>query len=372
MVVRLSKSLVGKEEKDALARVIDGGYLGMGEEVRLFEEELAQYLGSGRQVVCVSTGTAALHMAIAALDIGPGDEVLVPSITYVASFQMISATGAKPVACDVRSEDVFLDIHDAEKRLTKHTRAIMPVAYASSAKEIDAVYAFAKANDLRVVEDAAHAFGCRRQGAVVGTEGDVICFSFDGIKNITCGEGGAVITADEQVAQRIRDGRLLGVEHDTESRYAGNRTWDFDVRRQGFRYHMSNMNAAVGREQLKKLPFFSERRQQLARRYCEELHTIKAVNILDLDWDGLVPHIFVIRVPAELRDGLRMHLAKCDIQTGLHYQPNHLLSLYADGTRLAVAEKLAKELVTIPLHVSLTDEEQNLVISEIRSFFQKV
>lgn len=173
--MRLSKSSVGDEEKAALERVIDVAYLGMGEEVRLFEEELGSYLGGDRHVVCVSTGTAALHLPLSCLDIGPGDEVLVPSITFVGCFQAVSATGATPVACDVRERDVFLDMTDADRRLTPRTRAIMPVHYASSAIGLDEVYAFARTKGLRVIEDAAHAFGGSRNGRTVGADGDVVC-----------------------------------------------------------------------------------------------------------------------------------------------------------------------------------------------------
>ena len=244
--IRLSRSSVGVEESTALAHVIAAGYLGMGEDVRLFEEEIAAMIGGNRHVVCVATGTAALHLALASLDIGPGDEVLVPSITYVASFQAVSLTGARPIACDVREADVFLDLKSAEQRLTKNTRAIMPVHYASSARGLSEVYAFANANGLRVVEDAAHAFGCTHDGAPVGSQGDVLCFSFDGIKNITSGEGGAIVTGDAEVARRARDGRLLGVEKDTEARYESRRSWTFDVQHQGFRYHMSNLMIWTG------------------------------------------------------------------------------------------------------------------------------
>lgn len=367
MIIRLSQSSVGVEEKAALARVIDNGYFGMGDEVRLFEKELGAHFGSGREVVCVATGTAALHLAMAALDIGPGDEVLVPSITYVACFQAVGMTGARPVACDVRSEDAFIDLNDAARRLTQRTRAIMPVHYAGGARGMDEVYTFARDRGLRVIEDAAHSFGCVRNGVQVGAAGDIVCFSFDGIKNITCGEGGAAVTGDAAVAQRMRDARLLGVERDTDNRYAGRRSWTFDVRRQGFRYHMSNMNAAIGREQLKKLPQLAARRRALAARYCRELRGLNAANILDLDWNGLVPHIFVVRVTGGLRDGLKRHLEEQGIESGFHYQPNHTLSLYA-GVNLPRADRLAEELLTLPLHANLTDREQTLVISEIWRF----
>jgi dTDP-4-amino-4,6-dideoxygalactose transaminase len=369
MVIRLSRSSVGEEEKAALGRVIDNAYLGMGAEVRQFEEELAAYLGGGRHVVCVASGTAALHLAVASLDIGAEDEVLLPTITYVACFQAVRATGARPVACEVRDSDVFLDLRDAERRLTKRTRAIMPVHYASGARGLDEIYAFARANGLRVIEDAAHSFGGTRSGSKVGAEGDIICFSFDGIKNITCGEGGAVVTADEEVARRARDGRLLGVEKDTESRFSGRRTWTFDVQHQGFRYHMSNMNAAVGREQLKKVGRFSARRRELAARYRRELAPLNGLTLLDLDWDEIVPHIFVVRVVGGRKEALQDFMMERGIETGFHYQPNHNLSLFG-GDELPVADKVAAELVTIPLHAELTDSEQTQVIETITAFFR--
>ncbi len=368
MVIRLSRSSVGEEEKFALARVIDGGYLGMGEEVRFFEEELAAYIGGNRHVVCVSTGTAALQLAISSLGIGSGDEVLVPTITYVASFQAISATGAKPVACDVRSDDVYIDVVDAERRLTPNTKAVMPVHYASGTRGLDSVYKFAQAHSLRVVEDAAHSFGGTGHGRKVGATGDVVCFSFDGIKNITCGEGGAIVTADDEVARRARDARLLGVERDTEARYSARRSWKFDVHHQGHRYHMSNLMAAVGRTQLKKVDQFSKRRRELAARYRSELSALNWIAVLDLNWDEIVPHIFVVRVLDGSREGLIAWLKERGIETGFHYQPNHALSFFKSGMSLPTAEKLAEEIVTIPLHAELTDEEQRTVIEAIKSF----
>ncbi len=368
--VRLSRSSVGIEEKEALARVIDGAYLGMGEEVRLFEEEIGAMIGAGRQVVCVATGTAALHMAVSCLDIGVGDEVLVPTITYVASFQAISATGAKPVACDVRSDDVFLDIKDAERRLTANTRAIMPVHYASGAGALRETYAFAKANNLRVIEDAAHSFGNDRDGLKVGADGDIVCFSFDGIKNITSGEGGAIVTGDLVLAQRLRDARLLGVEKDTEARYLGRRSWTFDVHHQGFRYHMSNLMAALGRAQLKKLDTFASRRRALAKRYVRAFAGLNGLLTLDLDWAQIVPHIFVVRVPGGARDLLIDSLKAQEIETGFHYQPNHTLSFFKTDYSLPVAERLADELLTLPMHAELTDEGQDRVIAGVTGFFR--
>ena len=369
--IRLSKSCVGQEEKDAVCRVIDAGYLGMGKEVQLFEEEIAAYLGTDLEVICVNTGTAALHLALLCLDIGPGDEVLVPSITYVASFQAIAATGAKPIACDVTLDRVFIDLEDAAKRLTKHTKAIMPVHYASDSQDMKSVYAFADANGLRVVEDAAHAFGGIRNGAYVGTVGDIICFSFDGIKNITSGEGGCILTGDLELARRIKDARLLGVEKDTEKRYQGQRSWSFDVKHQGFRYHMSNLMAAIGREQLKKLAYFGMRRNKCVNRYRESFGCVKEIALLDFDYENIVSHIFAIRVLNGRRDDLMKRLRANNIECGIHYMPNHLLEYFATSYTLPTAENLNNEILSLPLHAELTTTEQDMVINETRDYLSQ-
>lgn len=366
--VRLSKSCVGEEEKAALARVIDAGYLGMGLEVQLFEEELRAYLGTDAEVICVNTGTAALHLALSGLDIGPGDEVLVPSITYVASFQAISATGARAVACDVTPERVFIDLVDAERRISPHTKAIMPVHYASDSQSMADVYAFAKRHNLRVIEDAAHGFGCTRNSQRIGCTGDVICFSFDGIKNITSGEGGAVVTADKELARRIKDARLLSVERDTEKRYKGERSWNLDVKHQGFRYHMSNLMAAIGREQLKKVDRFGGHRKACVARYREGLKEARGLVFLDLDYGNIVSHIFVVRIVNGRRDELMDTLRANKIECGIHYMPNHLLDYFATDYSLPIAEKLGGELLSLPLHADLSVSDQDRVIAEVLKF----
>ena len=191
----------------------------MGREVRAFEEELQEYFGGqDRSVICLNSGTAALHLAVQAVT-DPGDEVLVQSLTFIASFQAISAGEAVPVACEVYPETVTLDLEDAARRITPRTRAVMPVHYASNPGDLEAVYGFARHHGLRVIEDAAHAFGCTDQGRKIGSFGDLVCFSFDGLKNITSGEGGAVVTSDPQVLKTVQDARLLGVQRDTEKRY---------------------------------------------------------------------------------------------------------------------------------------------------------
>ena len=355
--LRLSKSVVGLAEAEAVSRVIlQDGYLGMGREVQHFEAEIAAYLGvPADAVACVSSGTAGLHLAVEAVT-RPGDEVLVQSLTYVASFQAISAARAVPVACEVDPATLTMDLEDAARRVTEHTRALMPVHYASNSGDLEAIYRFAERFGLRVIEDAAHAFGCTHQGRRIGSFGDVVCFSFDGIKNITSGEGGAVVTRDAAVAERIRDARLLGVEHDTTQRYSGGRSWEFDVKHQGYRYHMSNLFAAIGRVQLNRLESeFAPARVALARRYRQRLQGMAGIRLLDVELGAVVPHIQPILVEHGRRDSVREHLERQGIATGIHYKPNHLLSLYGGGgVSLPVTESLYEALLTLPLHPELT------------------
>jgi dTDP-4-amino-4,6-dideoxygalactose transaminase len=364
-LVRLSKSMVGEEEKAALSRVIDTGFLGMGREVQQFEEELSTFFG-GRPVACVNSGTAALHVALASIGLQPGDEVLVQSLTFVATFQAISATGATPISCEVVPATVTIDLSDAERKITSATKAIVPVHYGSGVGALDEIYAFARKHRLRVIEDAAHAFGTMHEGKVVGSFGDVACFSFDGIKNITSGEGGAVVADDREFMARVRDMRLLGVQKDSEKRFEGKRSWDFDVQHQGFRYHMSDLFAAIGRVQLGRFPEFKQRRIVLALRYAEKLRTLPEFSLLEIAYGDVVPHIFPIRVLNGRRDSLRAHLKDLSIESGIHYLPNHLLSLYGGGeSQLPVTEQVYSELLTLPLHAGLSDEEQTLVLDII-------
>jgi len=367
--IRLSKSSISQAEKDAVFKVLDKEYLGMGEEVKLFEEKIKDYLETSMDVVCVSTGTSALHLALSALGVKDGDEVLVPSLTYIASYQAISATGAKPISCEINPNTLFMDVDDARTKITKNTKVIMPVHYASSSKGIYEVYKLAQEFGLRVVEDAAQAFGSKRDGKLVGIQGDIICFSFDGIKNITSGEGGAILSSDKEFIQKVQDGRLLGVEKDTQMRYTSQRSWDFDVKEQGFRYHMSNIMATIGIVQVDRLEDFKVKRQNIAKRYCKALNDVEQIELLKFDFDEVLPHIFVIK--AQRRDELREYLIANNIECGIHYKPNHLHTKYKSDFNLVLTEQIYEEILTLPCHFDLTFDEQNTVINKIREFYGK-
>lgn len=370
-IIRLSKSCISEAEKLNTMSVLDHEFLGMGKEVQVFEKSIKAYIDTDHEVVCVNTGTAALHLSILCLDIGIGDEVLVPSLTYVASFQAISATGAKPVSCDINPKTLFLDPEDVKKKITPNTKAIMPVHYASSCVGIEEIYDIAKENNLRIIEDAAHSFGSIYKNRTIGFFGDIICFSFDGIKNITSGEGGAVLSSDKAFINRVKDSRLLGVEKDTEQRFNNQRTWSFDVKYQGFRYHMSNIMAAIGIAQLKRIESFKTIRQKIVNIYIQHLAEIKDVSLLELDYKFIMPHIFVIKVESKLRDALKKYLEKNNIQVGIHWYPNHLHTKYATSLKLKNTEKVFGEILSLPCHCDLTTNEQHFVIQKIKDFFNE-
>ena len=368
-MIKLSKSAISEVEKKAVLKVLDQEYLGMGAEVQKFEEKLSEFFG--RPAVAVASGTVALQLALQAANIGHGDEVLVQSLTYVASFQAISGAGATPVACDVDADTVTIDLNDAERRLSEATRAIMPVHYAGSVGNLSAVYKFAEAHNLRVIEDAAHAFGTVYKGRKVGGFGDVSCFSFDGIKNITSGEGGCVTSDNLDLLDRIRDFRLLGVKRDSDNRFKGKRSWDFDVHNQGWRAHMSNIMAAIGICQLDRFEYLSSRRQILAAYYKSKLQDLSGATLLESDFSCDVPHIFPILLKeANVRELVRNHLLSCGIETGIHYKPNHHLSFYSKphgSYDLTVTEDIYDKLLTLPLHPDLSETDIDFVVLSLKS-----
>lgn len=353
--IRLSKSCVGQEEIDAVTDVLKREYLGMGQDVNKLESDLREFFG-GRDVTLVNTGTAALHLAVQGAGIKDGDEVLVQSLTYVACFQAIRATGGVPVACEVDDGTLTIDLKDAESKLTPKTKAIMPIHYAGQCGDLDAIYEFAKKHNLRVIEDASHAFGTTYKGRKIGSFGDIVCISMDGIKNITSGEGGMIITDDPVCQKVVKDARLLSVQNDTDSRFKGTRTWLFDVDQPGWRYHMSNIMAAIGYTQLKKFPKFKQIRQSLAKIYQQELGNVEGVKIIPCNYDEVVPHIFVVRITNGKRDEVKQCLNDNGVATGMHYRPNHLLSLFAvnqDNATLKHTDEIYEQLITLPLHADM-------------------
>jgi perosamine synthetase len=368
--IPVQRPCLGDDEVEAVREVFAGRWLGMGPVTAAFEQRLREYLGA-KHVVAVNTGTSALHLALEGLGLGRGDEVLLPSLTFVASPQAVLAAGARPVFCEVRPETLTLDVQDAARRVGPRTKAIMPVHYAGLACEMDEVLTLARGRGLRVVEDAAHAFGSLYKGRRVGTLGDVTCFSFDPIKNITCGEGGAVVTDDDEVARRVVPKRILGMDSHSWSR-RDDRRWSYEVVCPGFRYHLSDVNAAIGLRQLARLEEFKARKQEIVRRYDAAFSDLGGVKTLRHTKEAF-PFLYVLRVTDGRRDQLRTHLEARNVATGIHYIPNHLQPLFhEEAGPLPVTEQLFNEIVTLPLYFEMTDPDVDAVIAGVRSFGLRV
>lgn len=365
---------LGPEVYDAAKRALDGGWIAIGRLTYRFEDELSDYLGlaeSGRNLVTVSSGTAALHCACQLADLGHGDEVICPSFNYVAGHQAITATGANVVFCDIEEESLGLDPDSVRSLVGERTKAIMAVHYAGIPCRIDEIYDIANDHGLHVIEDAAHAFGSRSDQRLIGTFGDLTCFSFGPVKIITSLEGGALVTPNSDDVQRVRELRLLGVDTDRALR-TNTRMWDYDVVRQGWRYHMGSMQASIGLAQLALIETFIENRQRYCRLYNERFEGIPEVVTPATNFDGLAPFIYFIRVPGpEARDDLVTHMTERGVHTGIHFQPAHEYSFYRHGRRgdLTTTKRVAGQQLTLPLHSHMDDETLGRVIDSVVSFF---
>jgi len=369
-MIPVSRPSIGDEELKAVGDVFKAGWLGMGSKVKEFENKIIEYLGDpNRQAIAVNTGTTALHLALDTLGVGIGNEVIVPSLTFVASIQAITQTGATPVFCEIEAETLNLDISDLKRKINKKTKVIMPVHYRGEACDMAAIMNLASEHGLRVVEDAAHAFGSSYKGKKIGSFGDITCFSFDPIKNITCGEGGALVFSDKKLLETMQQKRILGIDKDTWSRYRNERSWFYDVLTQGYRYHMSNINAVIGLEQLKKLTAFVARKNEIAMRYDAAFDKIAGISVLKTNYSETALFTYIIKV-IDGRDSLIDHLKEKGVGSGIHYIPSHMFTFCQKyRTPLPATEETYKQILTLPLYYDMTDAEVEKVIAAVESFF---
>lgn len=360
---------ISTEELRAIKSVFDSRWLGMGDITRKFEQRLEKFLGA-KHVVAVDRGTAALHLALDALELRASDEVIVPSLTFVGTIQAICMAGAKPVFCEVEPQTLNIDVADAIGRITKRTKVILPVHFGGLPCQMDKLLHAARAHNIRLVEDAAHAFGARYNGNMIGTVGDLTCFSFDAIKNITCGEGGAVATGSDELAHRIRQRRVLGIERDRISTDPARAKWQYQVVSHGFRYHMSDINAAIGLVQLEKFATFQRRKREIVRLYDDAFAALAGIEPLRHDLQQTCPWAYVVKILDGRRDKFREHLRKCGISTLIQFIPNHLQPVFAKfRAKLPVTEQLFRQIVSLPLYVEMTDRDVETVIRAVYSFF---
>ena len=370
--IPMYKPLIQKEEIDAAKEALEMGWLGMGSYVAEFEEAINQYVNaSNRYVATVSTGHAALHLALLIAGVGPGSEVITPSFNNVADFQAILATGAEPVFCDIDDNTLCIDIEKAEELVSPRTKALIIMDYGCMLCDHDSIAEFASKYGIRVIHDAAHSFGSKYKGQMIGSFSDICMFSFDPIKNITCIDGGALVVQTEEELKMIHEMRLIGMGQPATVMYKNQRAWTYDVQRIGFRYHLANLHAAIGLAQLKKMKIITESRRFAARYLNEKLGQVAEVLVPKTDFSDITPFLYYVRVPEIKREAFREHLQKQGVDTGIHWQPGHWFTLFKNCRKgdLSVTDQVGKEIVSLPLHSLMLTEELDRIIGSIRSFF---
>ncbi len=347
-MIPIARPILGREEEEAVARVLRSGRLAQGPEVAAFEEGFTDVAGARHAIACAN-GTVALQLALLAHGIGPGDEVMVPSLTFAGSANAVAACGATVVFCDVRDDDFCIDTDDAESRVTAATKAVMPVHLYGQTADMDAVAALARTHGLVVIEDACQAHGATFQDRPAGSFATA-AFSLYATKNITTGEGGVVTTNDDAIADRLR----LLRNHGSAERYV-HTTFGLNMR-------MTEMQAAIGRVQLPHLRDWNARRRENALFYGTELEGIQGlVTPLELAGRGHVWHQYTVRVPGR-RDAVLERVRDAGVGAEVYYPiPAHRQASFHDPSSLPVSERLAGEVLSVPVHPSLTDDERATV-----------
>jgi dTDP-4-amino-4,6-dideoxygalactose transaminase len=363
--VPLTDVSISEDDIAAVAEVYRSGWLSMGPATAALEEEFARYVDAPH-AIAVTNGTAGLHLICLALGLGPGDEVIVPSMTFVASVNAIRYTGATPVFADIAAlERPWLSTAVVEGLIGPRTRAIMAVAYGGHAGEIETLQALAAEHGLALLEDAAHAAGSRLRGRHLGTFGAAAAFSFFSNKNLAVGEGGMVVTHDSALADRARLLRSHGMTSLTWDRHRGH-AMSYDVVALGFNYRIDEARSALARRRLARLDAENARRATLDARYRAALSTDDRVRPALPELDGLdsAHHLFTVVLDEAVdRAAVREALAARGVQTSLHYPPVHLFSMYDDaGGDLPLTEAYGRRALTLPLWAGMTEQQQDLVI----------
>jgi dTDP-4-amino-4,6-dideoxygalactose transaminase/nucleoside-diphosphate-sugar epimerase len=369
-----ARPTLGRAEEEEVLDSLRSGWITTGPKVQRLEEQFRDYLGV-KYAIAVSSCTAALHVALAALSVGPGDEVITSPITWPATASVVIHLGAKPVFVDVERDTLNLDPALVEASITPRTRAIMPVHMAGQACDLDAIHAIAARYGIPVVEDAAHAIGTTYRGRKIGTISPLTCFSFYPTKNMTTIEGGLVTTEDDELAEKIRVLSFAGISRDAWKRYskAGSQHWQLLY--PGFKYNMTDIQAALGLHQIGKLDGFIDQREALVRRYCELLAGTPGISWLaDRPWGRHARHLFEILVEPDAltidRDEFLAALRADNIGTGIHFISLHLQPYYQalgyEPSNLPAADWVSRRIISLPLYPSMTAQDLEDVAGAIR------
>jgi dTDP-4-amino-4,6-dideoxygalactose transaminase len=373
---------IGEEEIAEVVHTLRSGWITTGPKTKQFEDDFARYLGDGVHAVAVNSATAGLHLALEAIGVKEGDEVITTTHTFTASAEIVRYFGADPVFVDIDPHTYCIDASAIEVAITSKTRAIIPVHYGGLACDMNRIQDIAKRHGLAVVEDAAHAFPTRYRGKMVGAlESDCAIFSFYATKTIATGEGGMLVTRDPRIAARARVMRLHGIDRDAFDRYTSDRpAWYYQVVAPGFKYNMTDLSAALGIHQLRKADAFRLRRAEIAARYNAELAGLPlrippdAANGGQHAW-----HLYVVQVSDAApvgRDELIRRMFEAGIGCSVHYIPLHQHPYWRDRYRLTPAQfpnsqRLYANCVSLPIYTKMSDADQDRVIASLRSILGK-
>jgi dTDP-4-amino-4,6-dideoxygalactose transaminase len=368
---------IGDEEIFEVVDSLRSGWVTTGPKTKKFEELFASYLGGSVEAIAVNSATAGLHLALEALGVGPGDEVITTSLTFTATAEVARYLGADLKFVDVDPVTLNIDVEAVKKAISPRTKVIIPVHYAGLACDMDSILGIARQHGIKVVEDAAHALPTTWKGSLVGKlDSEVTVFSFYANKTMTTGEGGMIVTRDKDLAKRMRIMRLHGMSRDAFDRFVSTTpAWYYEIVAPGYKYNLTDIASAIGIHQLAKLPKFLQRRQEIAKRYLCELHGLPLVLPADApNGDIHAWHLFVIRLSKSAscsRDELIQSLSDRGVGTSVHYVPLHRQPYWRDRYRLTssmfpVADAAYQSMVSIPLYTKMSDEDQERVIDALR------
>ena len=366
--------LIEEEEIQAVTDVLRSGWITTGPKVKQFERDFGKFIGT-RHAVAVNSGTAALHLALEAIGLGEGDEVIVPTLTFAATAEAVLYFKAKPVLVDSTPDTFNLDPDEVVRAISPRTKAIIPVHFGGQPCEMARLLEIARHHGLKVIEDAAHALPARYRGKTVGTLGDITCFSFYATKTLTTGEGGMATTGNDEYAERMRIMSLHGISKDAWKRYSAEGSWRYEILAPGFKYNLTDLQAALGVVQLSKCESMWARRVALANSYTRALSSLDAFHLPKVRSDVQHAwHLYAILVnPLALRihrDQLIEELRNRGIGTSVHFIPLHTHPYYRqqwgyhDGD-FPVAERYFDRCISLPLYPAMSDDDLDSVIEAL-------
>ncbi len=368
---------LGAEEAAAVREVLESGWITTGPATLKFESEFSRYVGASH-AIAVNSGTAALQLAADLIGLQPGDEVLVPTLTFTATAEIVTYFGARPVLCDSVSGGFNIDVADANRRITSKTKAIIPVHFAGEPCKMDAIHAMASKHGLHVIEDAAHALPASYAGKRIGTHSDLTAFSFYATKNITTGEGGMLVTTRDEYAEKARCMRMHGISSGAWKRYAREGSWFYEVLYAGFKLNLPDILSAIGLVQLQKSDEFLRRRREIVQRYCERFSKLEELELPPIGSGDLEHawHLFSLRLRSEDlqigRNEFMEELKKRNVGAAVHFIPLHLHPYYVQtyGYRrgdFPHAEDAFARCLSLPLYPALSDDQVERVINAVES-----